>query len=172
MCGAVVPSAQAQDIRGTTAGNCVLAPVAVPLFRGTPAAVIAATPAAARQSNSGNLDQAAIEKAISEIVKCINTGDPSFQYAVFTPRYLATQFVEQAAHYQPEFEAQLDTPAQPASVPFDLVTIENLQEQQDGRVQVTLVLTANQDTYRDTLLLAFIDGHWLIDEVVALDPTH
>lgn len=163
-------SGKAQDIRGTTAGECGLPPVDVPLFGGTPAAIIAATPSGDVQSGATDVDQAAIHSAVANIIACVNTGDPSFQFAIFTPRYLAAQFVEPAGHYQPEFEWLLDTPAQPATSRFELVSIENVEGQPDGRVHVTLVLHAEQETFRDTLALANVDGHWLIDEVVALDP--
>lgn len=161
---------RAQESRPATAGDCALDPVTVPLFGGTPAAVIAATPAGYPRAAIPAGDRATIEADVSGIVTCINTGDPSFQYSIFTPRYLAAQFVDQAGHYQPEFEFRLDSPAQPTSVQFELVSIEDLEEQADGRLQVTLVLRANQDTLRDTLLLARVDGHWVIDDVVALDP--
>ena len=170
ICGGQVAFGMAQDMSGTTAGNCTLSPVGIPLFGGTPAAVIAATPAAEVLGEAAQVDPATIQEAVSGIAECVNTGDPSYQYAIFTPRYLAAQFDDQAGHYQPAFEQLLDTPAVPATGRFELVSVEDLQGHPDGRVQVTLVLRSDQVTYRDTFLLAYVDDDWLIDEVVALDP--
>lgn len=160
----------AQDIHTTTAGDCALPPVEIPLFGGTPAAIIAATPSVDATANPPAVNESLIRDAVSGIVSCVNTGDPSFQYAIFTPRYLAMQFVDGAGHYQPAFEALLDTPAQPASVQFELLSVDDIALQADGRVAATLVLRTDEEDYRDTILLADTSGHWLIDEIVALEP--
>ncbi len=173
--GVTVSSGHAQGTRSGTASACSLAPVTVPLFGGTPAAIVAATPAASQPPVPATVgaDPAAIQDAASVIVACINTGAPSFKYAVFTPRYLAAQFVDGAGHYQPEFEFRLSSPAppvSPAALAFTLEAVEGIEPQADGRVRVTLVLRSDQATFRDTLLLADVEGQWLIDEVVSLDP--
>lgn len=160
----------AQDIRTTTAGDCPLPPVEIPLFGGTPAAIIAATPSVGAIANSPAVDESLIRDAVSGIVACVNTGDPSFQYAIFTPRYLAMQFMDGAGHYQPAFESLLDTPAQPATVQFELLSVDDIALHADGRVMATLVLRTEEEDYRDTVLLAETDGHWLIDEIVMLEP--
>lgn len=173
MTGITGAAGQGQGIERTTAGECVLEPVTIPLFGGTPAAVIAATPAASPEPAvaAAPVNEATIREAASMIVACINTGDPSFAYAVFTPRYLASQFVDGAGHYQPEFEFRLASPSAPVTPTFTLEAVEGLEQRSSGRVEVTLVLRSEQASFRDTLLLANVDGRWLIDEVVALDPS-
>ncbi len=172
MTGLTLPSSDAHGSQPTTSGECGLAPVRVPLFGGTPAAVVALTPAASPEPDPAAVvvDQATIQEAATEIVACINTGDPSFEYAVFTPRYLATRFVDEAGHYQPEFEFLLDSPAPPVTPAFALEAVEEIEEQPDGRVKVTLVLRSDEATFRDTFLLTYVERQWLIDDVVALDP--
>jgi hypothetical protein len=166
--GVTVGSGGAQGTRSESANACTLEPLGVPLFGGTPAAIIAATPALPAAAVAA--DPATIQEAASVIVACINTGDPSLEYAVFTPRYLGAQFVDGAGHYQPEFELRLDSPARPVSPAFTLEAVEGIEIEADGRVRVTLVLRSAQATLRDTFLLASIDGQWLIDEVLTLDP--
>ena len=170
--GVTVSSGLAQGTPNVSPSTCSLQPVSVPLFGGTPAAIVAATPAAspAPDPAPAMADPAVIMDAASVIVACINTGDPAFEYAVFTPRYIAAQFVDEAGHYQPEFELILDSPAPPVSPSFTLEAVEGIEPQADGRVRVTLVLGSAQATFRDTFLLANIEGQWLIDEVVTLDP--
>ncbi len=170
--GVTVATGAAQGTQVASASECELEPVTVPLFGGTPAAIVAATPAASPVPDPAEapFDEATIEDAATVIVACVNTGDPSFEYAVFTSRYLATQFVDEAGHYQPEFELRLDSAVAPVSPVFTLEAVEGIAEQSDGRVEVTFVLRSDEATFRDTFLLAPVDGQWLIDEVVSLDP--
>lgn len=160
----------AQSTRPSVTDACPLPPVGVPLFDGTPAETIASTPVVSEEPDPAAFGDEAIGTAVEVIVGCVNTGDPSFTYAVFTPRYLASQFISGSGHYQPAFEQALDAPAAPADTTFVVDSIEAIEPQEDRRVLVTIVLSSGEAMYRDSLLLAYVDGHWLIDEVVALEP--
>jgi hypothetical protein len=144
---------------------CTLSPVTLPLFDATPASVIAATPAAAQ----GAADAGAIEAALETIVTCINSPDPALRYAVFTDRYLAERLADGAV-YQPAFERQLDTGASAADSRFALEAIEDVVTEDDGRVGVTVTLTTEGQAFTDRLVLAYVDGDWLIDEVELIEP--
>lgn len=89
----------------TSVDDCPLEPLTLPLFGATPAAIVAASPIAINPE--ANVDEAAIDQAIEDIVACINSGDPALQNAIFTERYLAEQFADPAQAYQPRFEVEL-----------------------------------------------------------------
>lgn len=150
-------------------GECDLEPLTLPLFAATPAAQIAATPAA---TSPGVVpDEETIREAIDTIVECVNTGEPSYQYAIFTERYLAGQFADPAETYQPQFEYDLSLgPADVVPV-FELVSASDITILADGRVSVTVEVASAGTTYRDIFTLANVDGVWLVDEVEQLDPS-
>lgn len=151
---------------------CVLPPVTLPLFDATPAAIIAATPASSVTPGTGSapLDPATIEPAIEAIVACINTNDPALRYAVFTDRYLAQQLADPTTTYQPAFELQLDTATNASAPQFTIESIEEITPLDDGRVSVVVILMAGGTSYKDRLVLADVEGHWLIDDLELIDP--
>ncbi len=149
-------------------GECVLEPLTLPLFEATPAVQIAATPIAP-EINADSGDEA-ILAALGKIVDCINTGDAAYQYAIFTQRHLAEQFADPTQAYQPEFELQLSQGPADVEEIFELVDVSNITLRDDGLVSVLVELSAGGSVYRDTLVLANVDGAWLIDSVDNLDP--
>lgn len=151
---------------------CELEAVTLPLFDATPAAIIAATPAsgAAGGNAAAAPDVTTIEPAIEAIATCISSSDPALRYAVFTDRYLADQLSDTARTYQPAFEQQLDSGTSPDIPQFAIESIEQLIPLDDGRVSVVVTLAADGMRYRDRLVLADVDGRWLIDDVEPLDP--
>lgn len=151
---------------------CELEPVTLPLFDATPAAIIAATPASnAGSGDAGTApDAATIEAAIEAIVNCISSSDPALRYAVFTDRYLAEQLADPKRTYQPAFEQQLDSGVSTDTPQYSIEAIEQPVPLEDGRVSVVLTLAADGKQYRDRLVLADVDGTWLIDEVELIDP--
>jgi hypothetical protein len=148
-------------------GTCVLQPLTPPLFAGTPAAEVLATPMP--PGAGANPDEAVIEAAIEDIVDCINTGEAAYQFAIFTERYLAAQFADPDT-YQPEFEMMLTLEPAGAPARFELRGVGDISWLDDGRVSAVVDLASGSTTYRDTLILAYVDGTWLIDEVVTFDP--
>lgn len=157
-------------------GSCSLSPVTLPLFDATPAAAIAASPAPLTGLAGRPLtddEQAEVEDAVRTIVTCINTGVPKDEYAIFTPRYLATLFTGPHPAYQPAFEqmiAEGGTRQTPAVPPFVLKSVTDGTMLEDGRMVVTIALAGRQTTFHDTLVLVKTGKHWLIDEVTRFDP--
>lgn len=151
--------------------GCPLDPLTLPLFGATPAAVVAASPAAGLAATGAESppDRSVIEPAIEDIVACINTGDPVFQYAIFTDRYLAVRLADRTSTYQPAFEQQLDQGMDPDAPEFAIESIGEVTALDNGRVSVVVSLSADGLRYEDRLILADIDGRWLIDDVELLD---
>lgn len=168
----LVPGGGSLHEQQTGSPGCELEPVTLPLFGATPAAIIAATPASVPVGgNPGPApDAATIEAAIEVIVACVNIGDPAVRYAVFTDRYLAEQLADPARTYQPAFEQQLDSGVRMGAPRFGIESIEQCELLDDGRVSVVVTLSADGARYRDRLVLADVDGVWLIDEVETIDP--
>lgn len=170
---AVVGGSLAASAQEVSPGQpaCMLPPVTLPLFDATPAAAIAATPAApvVTGDDPPAADAATIGAAIDTIVACINNPDPALQYAVFTDRYLAEQLADDAI-YQPEFELQLAAGSSTGTARFTVDAVEDIAAEADGRVGVTVTLSADGQTFTDRLILAWVDGDWLIDDVELLEP--
>jgi len=152
--------------------SCPLDPLTLPLFDATPAVIIAATPAVGSTGtgDASPADVSTIEPAIEDIVACINTGDPAFQYAVFTDRYLAAHLADRSSTYQPAFEQRLDSGVDPNAPGFMIESLADVTPLDDGRVSVVVSLSADGYQYEDRLVLVDVDGRWLIDEVELLDP--
>jgi len=152
--------------------RCPLDPVTLPLFNATPAAIIAATPAVALADTDIDAppDRSVIEPVIADIVACINSGDPAFQYAIFTDRYLAAHLADRSSTYQPAFEQRLDGGVDSDAAEFTIESIGDVTALDDSRVSVVVSLVADGFRYEDRLILANVDGRWLIDEVEFLDP--
>lgn len=174
ICSALVwvPAGGSGHEQTTGSPACELDPVTLPLFDATPAAIIAATPAS--NSGGGNplltTDAVAIETAIETIVICISSSDPALRYAVFTDRYLAEQLADPDRTYQPAFEQQLDSGASTDTSRYSIESIAEFVPLDDGRVSVVVTLSTERKQYRDQLVLANIEGTWLIDDVELIDP--
>ncbi len=151
---------------------CPLEPLTLPLFDATPAAIVAASPVATPDAANpvAVVDEAEIDAAVEDIVACINTGDAALQYAIFTERYLAEQFADPTVAYQPRFELDLSMGPGAGEASFELIDLTGMAPLEGGRVSVTVELAAGNAMYRDTLILANIDGVWLIDAIGELDP--
>ena len=148
--------------------GCTLSPVTLPLFDATPAAVIAATPATT--SGVMEVDEDEIRSAIGVIVACINSNDAAYQYAIFTDHYLAEQFADPTQTYQPQFEQQLARGETDTDSGFSLVGIPQITPQANGMVSATILLSNGIRVFNDTVLLAYVDGVWLIDSIEEFDP--
>lgn len=161
--GAVLLALAASPASGQGATRCTLPPLTLPLFGGTPVAevITAATPRAPMVTVSNEEITAALE----QIVACVNSGDPVFVYAVFSPRWLAAQFTDPEVHYLPAFERMLDTTTPVQGEPLALTSVETVEPLPDGRVRVRATFTSGVRTWHDTLVLVDSDGVWLIDEV-------
>lgn len=151
-----------------TGNECGLAPLALPLFQATPVAIIAATPAVV--ADNPPVDDAAVEVAMQVIVACANNVDPAVAYAIFTNRYLASQFLDPAVTYLPAFEYMLATGAETAEGTLVLDSVVSWQVLPDGRLQVEARMGNDSASFTDTFILAHNDGAWLIDEVMNLEP--
>ncbi|HYI24335.1 MAG TPA: hypothetical protein VD767_02905 [Thermomicrobiales bacterium] len=165
----VTLSVSAALAQGTDqAALCSLEPVSVPLWGGTPAAEVAATPAS--PAEPAEVDEAEIEGAIVDIVACINTGEPQLMFAIYTDRFLAEQYADPAATYLPEFERRLAENAPEPAGQFSLEAVNGIEPLEDGRVRVTVSMSNGGTAFNDTLVLANQDGTWLIDGIESLDP--
>ena len=71
---------------------------------------------------------------------------------------------------QPAFELQLSLGPADVEETFELVGVTDTTVNDGGLVAVTIELTGGGATYRDTLILANVDGLWLIDSIEELDP--
>lgn len=150
------------SIAHAKAAACELTPLQLPLFGGTPVAQVAdaATPTA-----HPDVDEAAIRSTLEQYVACINTGDPTLVWAMFSPRWFSTTFADPTVHYLPSFEQMLNGPVIPAGEPLKLDRIDRIAPLPDGRVDVTATFVSGDATWTDTLTLVLMDGTWLIDDV-------
>lgn len=149
--------------------SCTIAPLTLPLFGGTPAVTFIATPQAVETSSLASVDpatEASVQAGVADILACLNVGEPKQTWAIFTQGYLARTFGNLETAYLPAFEQSLDSePASPAPVyAIQGLTVDG--QTADGRVVVSLTLTSGSEVWADRLVLAEIDGHWLIDEVL------
>jgi hypothetical protein len=159
----LAPVATAQE-----ESDCTLPPLTLPLFDATPAAIVATTPVIA--DGPQTVDEEEIRAAVELIVTCANSEDPKLINAIFTERFLAERFADPTTASQPVFEQSLDQ--EEGVIPTSLVLdgIEDVTPLDDGRVSVVAVITSSTSTFRDTLILANVDGNWLIDGLGELDP--
>lgn len=155
------PPAQAQP-------SCELTPLTLPLFNGTPVAQLAtaeATPA------TDVLTENEVVEILEMYVACTNTGDPTLVWAMFTPRWFSTEFADSEEHYLPAFEYEIANSQEMVENPLDLVGVEEIEMHIDGRVVVTATFESGNTQWTDRLILANVDGQWLIDEVVLVSPS-
>lgn len=148
--------------------ECALPPLTLPLFDATPAAIVAATPI--DSGGPATVDEAEIRAAVEMIVTCANSADPRQVNAIYTERFLAERFADPTVANQPAFEESLDR--ETGTIPTSLVLdgVEDITPLEDGRVSVVAVISSSTSTFRDTLILANVDGDWLIDGLGELDP--
>jgi len=152
------------------ATSCTIPPLTLPLFGGTPPAVLLATPeapvdAAALAPLSDDTIQS-VREGVAGIVACLSTDDPAQRFAVFTTSYLARTFGDPARAYLPAFEQSLD---QASAAPVPQYTIASFTiegKAVDGRVVVSLGVAADGEVWENRLLLAQVGGQWLIDAVL------
>lgn len=160
----LVPQTGVAQTPTADAELCDLAPLELPLFDATPPSVLVsqspeATPAA------GNVSPEIVRATLDQFVACTNTGDPTLVWAVFTPRLLASTFADPGVHYLPAFEQMLDYPGIVAEHPLELVSVDQIDELPDGRIDVTATFRSGDEEWTDMLTLALVDGQWLIDDV-------
>ena len=145
--------------------TCDLTPIQLPLFEGTPlpdvvASQVLATPAADTYS------EAAVRDVLEQYVACINTGDPTLIWAMFSPHWFARTFADPQQHYLPAFEQMLSIPAtSDATEPLALEAVEDITLLPEGRIDVTASFRSGDREWQDTLTLIYVDGQWLIDDV-------
>jgi hypothetical protein len=104
-------------------------------------------------------------------VACTNTGDPTLVWAMFTPRWFSTQFADSGEHYLPAFEYEIATGNAPVIDPLVLESVDKVERVDDGRYGVTATFSSGELRWTDQLILANIDGQWLIDDVVLVSPS-
>lgn len=165
------PSVAREQSANTT---CSLRPLTLPLFNATPpnevrdgSASSEASPVSLASRPASAQEAAAVEDGLGTIEACINTGNPLLVYAVFSTRYLAAQYADPHLAYLPAFEQQLDGPTIPVDPPFSFDPAEDMRMLADGRVQVTLTVRREAESWTDTLVLVKQDGVWLIDAVIS-----
>lgn len=150
-----------------THSSCEITPLTLPLFDGTPIAETvtpSATPAVKVFT-----DEEAVE-VLEQYVACTNTGDPTLVWAMFTPRWFSSNFANSEEHYLPAFEIEIATGHYPVENPLVLEEIIETELLEDGRIAVTARFRSGASEWTDTLILANVDGQWLIDEVVLVSP--
>ena len=164
-----LPTVQAIQTQSDDAVSCSLTPLTLPLFAATPpadlATPLAATPASDVARKPTAEEASDIQSGVATLVACINTGNPRLVYAIFSERYLATQYADPAKAYLPAFEQKLDGPTVPVEPPFVLVGVTRIQILADDRAKVTVTISQMQESWTSTLTLVRIDGAWLIDGV-------
>lgn len=151
--------------------TCRLQPLELPLFGATPVPdVLEATPDPAISGSgavSMTIDE--INDAVAHLFACVNEGDPSLAFAIFTEEYLASQFSDPEEHYLPAFEQYLDQAGEEALPQMTLVSTSEEEIAQDGRIAVLVTYEIAGQEMQDFLLLAYEDEEWLIDDVLE-DP--
>lgn len=155
------PVAQAES-------TCELTPLALPLFDATPVAELA-TPAITPAAESLTEEEAT--EILETYVACTNTGDPTLVWAIFTPRWFSSEFANSEEHYLPAFEYEIANGESDVVNPLVLESVDEIDLLDDGRVAVTATFSSAGSEWTDQLILADINGQWLIDEVVLVSPS-
>lgn len=149
--------------------TCELTPLTLPLFEGTPVAELA-TPQASPVAVE--LTEADAEAVLEMYVACTNTGDPTLVWAMFTPRWFSAEFADSEKHYLPAFEYEIATGNEQVVNPLELDSIDAIEHLEDGRYGVTATFNSGDLVWTDQLILANIDGQWLIDDVILITPSN
>lgn len=147
--------------------TCELTPLTLPLFDATPVAELS-TPAATPATEILT-EEEAIE-ILEQYVACTNTGDPTLVWAMFTPRWFSVEFADSEEHYLPAFEYEIANGESGVVDPLILENVDEIELMEDGRVAVTATFRSADLQWTDQLILANIEGQWLIDEVVLVSP--
>ncbi len=154
--------------------TCALTPLSLPLFNATPPNEVVgalaspmASPAVLATRPASTEEITSVEVGLSTIEACINTGNPLLVYAVFSTRYLASQYADPLLAYLPAFEQQLGGVTIPVDPPFSFDPVVDMGVLTDGRVQLTLTVRRGAEAWTDMLVLVNQDGTWLIDEVIS-----
>lgn len=147
--------------------TCELTPLPLPLFDATPLADLA-TPVTTPATDALSEDEVA--DVLEMYVACTNTGDPTLVWAMFTPRWFSAQFADSEEHYLPAFEYEIATGHIEVVDPLVLESVDDIELLEDGRLAVTATFTSGDLEWTDQLVLANVDGQWLIDEVVLVSP--
>lgn len=153
---------------GHTQASCELTPLILPLFDGTPVAELV-NPTATPSVSMISEEEAA--EVLEQYVACTNTGDPTLVWAMFTPRWFSAQFADSEQHYLPAFEYEIATGEHDVVDPLVLVEIHAVEPLDDQRVAVTATFASGDLEWTDQLVLANVDGQWLIDEVFPVSST-
>ena len=151
----------------TAQATCELTPLTLPLFDGTPIAELA-TPQASPVAAALTEEEA--QDVLEMYVACTNTGDPTLVWAMFTPRWFSSTFADSEEHYLPAFEYDIANGEQQVVNPLQLDSIDELEQLEDARWGVTATFSSGDMVWTDQLILANIDGQWLIDDVVLISP--
>lgn len=147
--------------------GCSLTPLTLPLFDATPVAEFA-TPAATPATEVLTEEEAT--EILELYVACTNTGDPTLVWAIFTPRWFSVEFADSEEHYLPAFEYEIANGGEAVVNPLALESIDEIEMLADGRVAVTATFSSAELEWTDQLILANVNGQWLIDEVVLVSP--
>jgi len=165
--GLVAGSLLAGQVVAQDGTGCELEPLELPLFGGTPVAELAVSPEASPAA--AWLPESQVVEVLQLYVACVNTGDPTLVWAMFSPRWFASEFENSEEHYLPAFEQMLDRPAEPPAIPLELGEVLDIERLDGGRVAVTATFVSGDEAWTDRLTLAPADGQWLIDEVEPID---
>jgi hypothetical protein len=153
---------------------CELEPVTLPLFDATPAAEVPgalATPAGpddpGRVATSDEV--ATFEAAMNVLLPCMSSGDKALSFAVFTERYFAARLSDPAVVYQPDVERAIaDSSGSPDSPRLVLEAVADVMVRDDGRMSGKVTLGDGTMSWTDILVLAEVEGTWLIDDVIPM----
>lgn len=170
---ALAGAAGAQALPATPqADACTAAPISIAdlnalVARGTPGP---ATPAAIGAPAAATM--ADVTATIEQSVACANANQPLRALALFTDRYLVVRFTGSGADDLGHLAVAV-TRHPAAANPADrlaLISVSGLTQLQDGRVSVTVETANSQQTFVDVLILANVNGRWLIDEFQSGTP--
>ena len=165
-----ISAAQTPSAPLAVAASCTIPPLTLPLFGGTPPAVLLATPEAPVDASAlapvSDDTMRSVREGVAGIVACLNTGDPAQRFAVFTTGYLARTFGDPARAYLPAFEQSLDQASAAPAPQYTIASFTIEGQTADGKVAVSLGVAADGEVWKDRLLLAQVGGRWLIDAVL------
>ena len=151
---------------------CSVEPRALPLWNGTPAAVVDVDqpdPALGEAADDATIR--GITSTIIESAACANAGQPLRVYALVTGDFLARQFVGEGAADVTESGARLERP-EPTPDPPDYLTVIAIDEVvtfPDGTVGAIVTSSNDDGTYRDYVVFVEGETRWLIEASFPID---
>ncbi len=133
-------------------------------------------PAASPPARSGEpAAPEAIEAATATLrasIACVNANRPLAAFAYFTDGYLSRAFgganTDALGHLRVAL-TRTPAPAEPGDQ-LSLRSISDVTIPAAGELLMTAVTVNADGVYTDRLLLREVDGRWLIDQVISLDP--